>query len=418
MQITIVVIGTRGDVQPYIALGLGLQSAGHQIRLAAPVNFKIAVCSRNLDFFPININLQNILETETGHFLLNTQRRFVDLMRGLKTLIKPLVQPALSDMTAACQGAEAVIYSLLAFPTYYIAKELGIPALAACLQPLIRTRAFPSPLLPPLGFRLGSRINWLTHVLVEQIFWHYLRPFVKQWRNQLDLSPVPFWDHFGQLYRQQTPTLCAYSTLVVPKPSDWGENIHVTGYWFLDHQTDWQPPTQLVDFLDSGSPPIGVGFSSMNNGQMEAMLNLIFTSVRQTQQRIVWLKGWSQSVNLPASDDILILNDVPHDWLFPRLSAIIHHGGGGTTAAAIRAGIPSITIPFFFDQAFWGQRIKTLGVGTPPIPLKKLAAPILTQAIETVKTKPFNQQTIALSQHLQTENGVDQAIKALHHHLL
>jgi sterol 3beta-glucosyltransferase len=170
------------------------------------------------------------------------------------------------------------------------------------------------------------------------------------------------------------PILYGFSPSVIPAPSDWNGNTFITGYWFVDESENWQPPTALLDFLQSGSPPVYIGFGSMSNRNPEQTADLVIQALALTNQRAILLSGWSglQKANTP--DSIFMIDSIPHSWLFPRVSAVVHHGGASTTAAGLKAGVPSVIIPFFGDQPFWGQRVADLGVGPKPIPRKKLTA--------------------------------------------
>lgn len=418
MRITVLAIGTRGDVQPYLALGVGLQAAGHRVQFAAFNDFERMVRSRGLDFIPVRVNLRTIFENDNSRAFLTTDHKVGRFTLNLKRIVEPIVEQLLVDFCLACQDAQAIIYSVLAFPAYFIARDLGIPSYAGCLQPLYRTRVFPSVMVPSwLG--VCGQVNWLTHIMVEQVFWQFLRPFVKRWRKRSGLSPAPFWGHFRCLYRQHSPILCGYSPVVLPKPYDWGEEVHVTGYWFLDRPADWRPSAELVDFLNSGPPPVCIGFGSMDDGRMAILTELVLSALRRTGQRGILLTGWSgvTSTGLPSSPEVFATEEVPHDWLFPQVSAVIHHGGAGTTAAALRAGVPSIVIPFFFDQSFWGQRVVTLGVGPRPLSRNVLSAESLACAIQVAIGQEMHRRAVVLSQRIQSEDGVGRAVHVFHHHL-
>lgn len=410
-------LGSRGDVQPYIALGLGLQAAGHEVCVATNVNYKSLVVSRGLSFFPIVGNPMTMLDGEVGGGLLNTGRDLIQFMRSFRQVIGPLVEQILDDLWRACQEADVIFYSLLGFASHYIAQELRIPAIAALLQPLSRTCYFPTILAPPQT-SLGGGINFLTHILVEQFFWQPLRPFFNKWSKKRNGPKAPFWGHFGQLYQQKAPFLYGYSPTVVPRPRDWGEGIHVTGYWFLDSGAQWVPPAELVDFLASGPPPLCVGFGSMKSSVLEERTEIVLSALARSRQRGILLTGWGGFSNSDLPDSVFKIEAVPHDWLFPHVSAVIHHGGAGTTAAAMRAGIPSIILPFFFDQSFWAQRIAALGVGPPPIAQKRLSVETLTAAIQSVtNNQTMRQRAVALGQRIRAEDGVAEAVNAFHQHL-
>ena len=174
------------------------------------------------------------------------------------------------------------------------------------------------------------------------------------------------------------------------------------------------PPAALLDFLQYGSPPVYIGFGSMSNRNPEQTADLVIEALTLTNQRAVLLSGWGglQGTNMP--DSIFMIDSIPHSWLFPRVSAVVHHGGASTTAAGLKAGIPSVVIPFFGDQPFWGQRVADLGVGAKPIPRKRLTAERLAKAIQEVVTnEDMRRRAMKLGKQIQTENGIESAVEII-----
>jgi sterol 3beta-glucosyltransferase len=205
---------------------------------------------------------------------------------------------------------------------------------------------------------------------------------------------------------------------VLPKPPEWGDWIHITGYWFLDHPPEWRPSAGLVDFLRSGPPPVYVGFGSMNNRNPEEVTGLALKALARARQRGLLLTGWGGLSQSDLPDDVFKIETIPHDWLFPQMAAVVHHGGIGTLAAGLRAGVPSIVVPYFSDQPFWGQRVAALGVGPPPIPRQSLTAGHLAAAIQLAVGDPgIRARAAALGEKIRAENGVARAVEAFHRHL-
>ncbi len=203
---------------------------------------------------------------------------------------------------------------------------------------------------------------------------------------------------------------------MIPAPPDWGADKHVTGYWFLDDGEDWTPPPALIDFLEAGPAPIYIGFGSMSSRKPEETAELVIAALQLANQRAILLSGWSglQKTDLP--DTVFMIDSVPHSWLFPMVAAVVHHGGAGTTAAGLRAGVPSVVVPFFGDQPFWGGRVASLGVGPTPVPRGKLTAERLASAIqEAVTNKAMRQRAAALGAKIQTEDGLARAVEIVQH---
>jgi sterol 3beta-glucosyltransferase len=415
MRVTILAIGSRGDVQPYIALGKGLQTVGHQVRIATHVPFKDLILSHHLDFYPLKVDPRKALKTEDGQAWVNSGNNQLQFLLYFTRLVRPLVEQSLYDSWNACQGSDVILFSRLGIIGYHIAEKLGIPALMAPLQPISRTHYFPCDgiINIPAWMPFRGQINWLSYLIVEQVFWQPFRDLFNRWRKEsLNLPAVPFSGPYKLMAKKQYPMLYGFSPSVVPKPPDWGEWLHVTGYWFLDHSPDWQPPANLVDFITAGSPPICIGFGSMQERQPEALLNIVLQALFRSKQRAVLLTGWTGIYDVKLSDQIYAIEEVPHDWLFSRMAAVVHHGGAGTTAAGLRAGIPNVIIPFFADQGFWAGRVIELGAGPRSIPRSQLTSERLSTAIQSaIQDETIRARAALLGASIREENGVKQAAK-------
>jgi sterol 3beta-glucosyltransferase len=334
-------------------------------------------------------------------------------------MMQPIQEQLMENAWRACQETDAVIFSTLGMVAYHIAEEQRIPCFWALTFPFFsRTRSLPSLAFPFLP--LGGIYNLLTHIFVEQSAQQLTGRFINLWRRErLNLPPISLFKWpYSQLHGQSVPMLYNYSSTIVPKPPDWGDHIHVTGYWFLDHPPDWQPPVNLVDFLEAGPPPVYIGFGSMSNRDPETMTHIALAALKQSGQRGLIATGWGglRSADLP--DSVFRLKSIPHDWLFPRVAAVVHHGGAGTTAAGLRAGVPSVLVPHFGDQPFWAQQVARLGVGPRPVPRRKLTAERLATAITTAVTdKTIRARAVALSERIRAENGVARAVEAIENYL-
>jgi len=418
MRITILAIGSRGDVQPLLALAVGLQKTGrHRIRFAAPDNFESLVREYRLDFFPLGINTHNLIGARDRSTGLESGRNF--LLWSLQALraIKPMLALLMERTWLSCKDAETIVYSYIGIGAYHVAEKVGVPCyMAASVPGLAPTRAYSNPdgVFPPLP--LGGGYNLITYFLSRQILQAITGSFINRWRREkLHLSPIPFGKYpYGQLHGRPTPVLGGYSPLVVPKPSDWGEHIHVTGYWFLDPKSDWQPPAPLVEFLESGQPPVYVGFGSMANRSPRQTTQLVSDALERSGQRGVLVTGWGGLEKANLSANVYVLEAVHHAWLFPRLSAVVHHGGSGTTGAGLRAGVPSVLVPHMGDQPFWAQRVAELGVGPQPIPRRQLTALRLAEAITSAVTDTGIQtRAKSIGEHIRAEDGIGKAIEIL-----
>ena len=409
MRIVIIAPGSRGDVQPYIALGKGLQDAGHYIRLVSHSNFESLVRSYGLEFWSFGNDVKDAVEnsemrelTEKGNFLL--------LMAKMAKEAKREALRFAEGGLKAAQGMEVVLAGIGGlFIGTAIAEKLTIPLVQAYVFPFTPTKEFSSVLTP----KLPAFLNRVSHQLARQLMWQGFRSADAIARKEvLNIPSAPFLGSFDSKSTHDMPILYGFSPSVIQAPSDWNTNTHITGYWFVDEADDWQPPTALLDFLRSGPAPVYIGFGSMSNRNPEQTADLVIQALARTKQRAVLLSGWGglQKNNIP--DSVFMIDSIPHSWLFPRVSAVIHHGGASTVAAGLRAGVPSVIIPFFGDQPFWGQRIADLGVGSKPIPRKKLTVEALANAIQEVVTnEDIRHRAATLGKQIQTENGIRSAVE-------
>ncbi len=415
MKITILSYGSRGDVQPYIALGLGLQRAGYTVTLAAPGMFRSFVEQYGLRFAPLPGDPTELMR-EFVEKAPPSASPLAPLRVGSVILryALPIARPMLDDVHAACEGADAIIHTLLMTVTgHEEAVRRGVPDLSALVFAVFApTRSFPSALFPP--FPLGPKYDRQLHVHFNRMFWwgHKLGYALLR-RKHKDLPPLTSWP-FDPRNPRPTPILYGFSRYVVPPPPDWGPNVHVCGYWFLDAPPGWQPDPGLQAFLDAGPPPVFIGFGSVVNRDAVRTTRMVLDALEETGQRGLLLTSWGglRSEDLPES--VYAIEHAPYDWLLPRMSAAVHHGGMGTTADALRAGIPSFIVPFTADQPFWGRQLAKLGVGPSPVPFYKLTTSTLARNIDfMVKSNVLRGNIAKLSAKIQTEDGVGNAVQII-----
>jgi len=418
MRITIIAVGSRGDVQPYVALARGLQAAGHRALIATHETFEAFVRTYGLDFHPIAGNPREIVETDAGRDMQAAGRNPFRAFRAMRRAAEGFSEQHFQDTWDACRDADCILHSILGLVGADIGEKRGVPAMAAYLQPVTRTREFPC-LVAPQWLRLGRSLNWMSHLMIEQAFWQTFRPAINQWRREfLGLPPTPLAGPAGRRLREGYPVLYGFSDAVVPRPADWGPPVHVTGYWFLDRPEGWTPPAELDAFLRAGSPPIYIGFGSMNNAALDAVRELALEAATRQDLRAVVSTGWGSRGQVRHNGDVIQVDDVPHDWLFPRTAAVMHHGGAGTTAAALRAGVPSIVAPFFGDQHFWAERVASLGAGPAPLrPGRASAAEVADAVAQAVGDERIGQSAAGMGRRLRAEDGVGRAVDAIVEHV-
>ena len=419
MRIVILAIGSQGDVRPFSALGAGLARAGHTVRFATHDHFRAHVESLGLEYAPVRLNPMQIVQGETGQAWLASMDKPLKFMASISRLAGEVLDSVNDDAWAACQGCDAIIYSLpLSVSGYTMADVLGVPGIPAALYPLHATWAFPSIMTPQLPLK-GRAMNALSAHLVIQVFWQVFRSHQNRWlktrqgRRGLPLNPP-----LAAFRRKGVPLLYGYSPSIIPVPQDWHETYKVCGYWFPPPQAGWVPPAAISRFLEEGPAPLYVGFGSMASADPARMTGIVLDALKATGHRAILASGWGglQGEALPQS--VLQVQSVPHEWLFPRVAAAVHHGGAGTTAAALRAGIPSVVVTFFADQFFWGNRLNEIGAGSRPLAQKRLTAESLAEAIRSVTDSPdVRSRCQDLASRIAGEDGVGAAVAAVDHYL-
>lgn len=411
MKITLIAAGSRGDVQPCALLGKGLQSAGYQVRLAAPQDFAAFVQELGVPFYPLRGDVQKLMASQVGRqFMGSGGANPLKSLRAIRTLIAPVMQRMLADADLACGEADALICLGVFAPLgKAIAEARRLPMLNLEPTPLLPTRAFPAASWP-IQRNLGGAHNYLSGVLMLQVVWLWYRDHLNAFRRSLGLAAYSGRQFYQDL--RLTPMLGAYSPTLIPHPPDWPPSLHVTGYLFADQEAGWQPPSGLTAFLERGDPPVYVGFGSMGGDDPQQLARLAFQALELSGQRGVLLTGWGGLRPGMAPASVYVLDAAPHRWLFPRMAALVHHGGAGTTAEGLRAGVPAVIVPFVFDQPFWGARLAERGLGPPPVPHKALTAPRLAQAIRAaVQDSGLRQRAQAAGARIRGEDGLGEAVK-------
>ncbi|XP_012085157.1 sterol 3-beta-glucosyltransferase UGT80A2 isoform X2 [Jatropha curcas] len=418
LQIVMLIVGTRGDVQPFIAIGKKLQDYGHRVRLATHSNFKEFVLTAGLEFYPLGGDpkvLAGYMVKNKG-FLPSGPSEIPVQRNQMKEIIYSLL-PACKDpdMDSGIPfKADAIIANPPAYGHTHVAEALKIPLHIFFTMPWTPTSEFPHPLSrvkQAAGYRLSYQI-------VDSLIWLGIRDMINDVRKKkLKLRPVTYLSG-SQGSESDVPHGYIWSPHLVPKPKDWGPKVDVVGFCFLDLASNYEPPESLVKWLEAGPKPIYIGFGSLPVQEPEKMTQIIVDALEQTGQRGIINKGWGGLGNLAEpKDSIYLLDNCPHDWLFLRCKAVVHHGGAGTTAAGLKAACPTTIVPFFGDQPFWGERVYARGVGPQPIPVDEFSLPKLIDAIKIMLDPKVKERAIELAKAMENEDGVTGAVKAFFKHL-
>jgi sterol 3beta-glucosyltransferase len=391
MRILILTAGSRGDVAPFTGLGQRLQRAGHQVTLAAHHRFADLVRECGLEYRALPGDPVELVRARTAAPSPESARAvFAGFLDELGEGV----------IAAAAAGADILLTAYGPAPLgRLVAEAFGIPSVGVYLAPGVPTREFPPPGWPTTGqtspadnLAAGRELLARTGSLYAQV--------LRRMRARLGL---PAATAEAPSAPNDWPICHGFSPAVVPRPADWPATVHVTGYWWPATPPGWHPPDVLVDFLEAGPPPVFVGFGSMTPAH-ERLQDVVAVAVKRAGVRAVVQSGWAELG--PAGDDLLLIGDLPHDWLFPRTAAVVHHAGAGTTGAGLRAGVPAVPVPVLVDQPFWADRLHRLGVAPHPLPMHELTADALTGALRScLDGSSYRVRAAELARRIHAEDG-------------
>ncbi|PDW01014.1 hypothetical protein A9Q02_21300 [Candidatus Chloroploca asiatica] len=407
MKIMISTFGTHGDVQPFLALGQGLHTAGHTVAVCTSASYRPTIEALGLTYAPMSNTLLDL----TQALLRGGAEAY-----GALPQIFPAMRAMLEEEWQAAQSfaPDLLVYHPKMLGSYHLAEKLGISlAMALPLPFYTPTRAFPNPFLAWL--RLGGWANWASFRLMGLTSAMY-RGMTNRFRTAtLGLPPLrSFANLLVTRAGHPIPVLYPYSPHLLPVPADFPPHVHVTGTWFLEPTTPWVPPAPLATFLEAGPPPVYVGFGSMGGYGGLRRAVIVLEALKLAGQRGVLARGWGGLVPATLPETVFALDEAPHDWLFPQTAAVVHHGGSGTTAAGLRAGRPTIICPYVADQPFWGRVVAERGLGPPPIPQHRFTAERLAAAIRVaVSDQGMRERAAALGVQIRAEDGVGPAVALL-----
>ncbi|CAE6422713.1 unnamed protein product [Rhizoctonia solani] len=433
MSVNIMIVGSRGDVQPYLALGQKLQSYGHTVRLSTHETFRKLVKDAGLRFFNIGGD---------PHELMSYMVRNPGLIPGFDSIIQGDIgkkQAMVAEMLDRCylscyeadEGspdergfvADAIISNPPTFAHIHCAEAFGIPLLLSFTMPWCATASFPHPLvnISQSGSHEPNAVNYYSYTLVDMLTWQGLGHTINKFRSKkLGLDYLTTASAVTMIERCGIPWTYCLSPALVPKPKDWLSHIDVTGFYFLDLAKDYDPPADLVEFIGSGELPIYVGFGSIVLKNPQEMTRAVLEGIALAGVRAIVSPGWGgldEAMIKAAGPHVFALGNAPHDWLFQFVSAVCHHGGAGTTAIGLKCGKPTIIVPFFGDQPWWAAQLSQRGAGPPPLDSKNLTSSSFAAAIRIA----LSPQTISAAQKIgemiNQEDGTKNGVDSFHRHL-
>ncbi|MFC5146819.1 glycosyltransferase [Streptomyces aureoversilis] len=399
MRILIITAGSRGDVAPFTGLGRRLLDAGHQVAVAAHPSFAALVGGCGLDYRPVPGDPQGLIRDWS-------RAASREETQALTRAYADGLADGVADAVAG--GADLLLTAFGPAPLSRTAGEaFGIPVIGTYLAPSFATGQFPLPNARSTEGQ-GPEDNLAAGRDVLRRAEGVFAGAVARLRTRLELpADAP------SVPADIRPVFHGFSPLVVPRPEDWPSRVEVAGYWWPARPEHWQPPAELVDFLQAGPPPVFIGFGSMAAGQGERLSELVAAAVERAGVRAVVQAGWADLSG--CGDDVLAIGDIPHDWLFPRTAAVVHHAGAGTTAAGLRAGVPAVPVPVMADQPFWASRLYRLGAAPRPLPFQDLTAEALGDAITACLSEPAHRRRAAeLARGIAAEDGAAALLARIH----
>lgn len=408
MKALILTFGTKGDVEPYIALGRALKSAGHEATVATAAGYEDDVRSLGVDFVPSNSLMLDVMQDSFG-----TIAGPGDMRRAAKAMSAG-IRESFDDQLRAVRSTQPdiIVYHPKCLGAPHLAEHLGIRAVLSLPLPFYTpTTSYPISFIPR---DMGPQLNRWSYAFTRASALLY-SGMVNDFRRKLGLTSLSRWaDPLLGPDGRTADILYPYSRHVVPVPADYPSTSHVTGYWFTGRGTTWEPPAELSDFLSAGEAPLYIGFGSMGFEQgADRRGKAITSALKMTGVRAIVATGWG-GTTAESTDDILVIDGAPHDWLFPRVSAVVHHGGAGTTGIGLASGCPSLICPFLGDQAFWANRVHDLGAGPRLLSRADITAHTLAERItDLVETETYRRNAVHLAEEITAENGTDRAVEIL-----
>ncbi|KAL8161762.1 hypothetical protein V2J09_013251 [Rumex salicifolius] len=417
LRIAMLVVGTRGDVQPFLSVAKRLQEFGHHVRLATHIMFRDFVKSAGVEFYPLGGDPRVLAEymVKTKGLIPSAAGDISNQINQVKAIIESVL-PACTEPdidTGAPFRAQAIIANPPAYGHAHVAEALGVPLHMFFTVPWTPTNEFPHPFacVPQKG------ANWLSYLLVDFFIWLGIKSYINDLRVRiLRLDPIAYLS-MNHVSISHLPMVYMWSPHVLPKPKDWGPLIDVVGYCFLDLGSKYQPPDDFVQWIQKGPKPIYIGFGSMPLENPTETTRIILDALKETGQRGILDRGWGDLASEDLPENIFLLKNCPHDWLFPQCSAVVHHGGAGTIATGINSGCPTWVVPFFGDQFFWAERIYEKGLTPKPTPINHLSVEALSNAIRTMLQPEVKSRAMEIAKLIGNEDGVGAAVDTFHRHL-
>ncbi len=411
MRVDLLAIGSRGDVQPFVALGVGLKNAGEEVRIITLGGFEDLVGAHGLEHLVAGDSPQQIASTAAGQDWIRKRQSTTGFLRGFVRIAQSRIEQGMAVYWSGRRDADVLVVSPMGLLVgVSLAERMGIPMISAQVEPPTVPTAYGWNGRKSAGVRLERAWATVQDRAFYLIVWNILRGATNGARKRtLGLPPLPRMP----LGRTRVPVICGASPTVLPPQPDFGHWLHMTGYWFIEDQSSWTPSPELLDFLQSGPPPLLIGLGSTPFPGTEAATETVLNALNRNGDRGLIVAGGTGMKTGRLSETVLSIKFAPYEWLLPKVKLVVHQGGAGVTSLVLRAGLPSVIIPLFGVHPVWGRRVFELGASARPIPAAKLTSDALAAAIVEADSDGVRQRASAIGEQIRKEDGIAKAVEII-----
>lgn len=414
-RIVIATIGSLGDFVPYFALAKGFRDSGFDVTLATHLKYKERVVKENIKFSEIRLDPDKMIEDGMKKLMLEKDQNTLIFISALAQVIYPFVKELIEDLEKAVEGSDALLYSALVMGAPDVAQKFGVKTFSVLLQPLSPTNEIHSPFSKeaPFGKLFYNKLTyhgaWLSYWLIFKDIINNVRESRYKLKRIKTLTPF-LWHK-----KMKIPYIYGFSRYLIPKPADWDENTFVTGYWFNEEKEHFEKKDDFDSFIgEDKNKPIYFGLGSMSGANEQRSVDLIDGLLKKTNERIVLL---THNISAKIKNDRVFSSDyMPHEYVFPKMKAVIHHGGAGTTSMAVKHGKYQILMPVFSDQFLWSEIVRKKGIGLYPFPFNRANPDLLASVVNSISANSCSDEKLKdISILVKREKGIENAISIIKH---
>ena len=402
MRVVLTTVGSRGDVQPMLAIAQMLVAHGHTPLVAAPPNFEGWVKSLGFEFAPLGTDMQVYMAENRQVFSGNPFR----MLRGMSNYFSEQIPLQVRQLLPLCEGAHAVLWGGIAVAAPSIAERLRLPILGV----LFTTCMLPSSQHPPPIVRWRGMPYWINDLLWRAnrlLGDKLLSGTFNEARIGIGLPPI---EGVRRHLMEECPLVIAADEVLFPPDAAWQGRYPYANFIYFDDPTPLDP--ELDAWLADGEPPVFVGFGSMSAEGTDRVGRIIVDAISATGRRCIVGAEWAELGAGSMPIGWRVVREVPHALLFPRTAAVVHHGGSGTTASALRAGVPQVLLPLILDQFHHAHRLHLAGIAPRPTPMESITVAALTDAIRTALQLPEGPR-LAVAERLRASDGRAEIVRHL-----